>query len=54
MRAIKRWQWPGNIRELENRIKKAIVFSDNGVITPDNLDLSEDEPGAHPHAHRRA
>ncbi len=42
MRAIKRWQWPGNIRELENRIKKAIVFSDNGVITPDNLDLSED------------
>ncbi|HRE89858.1 MAG TPA: sigma 54-interacting transcriptional regulator [Myxococcota bacterium] len=41
-RAIKRWRWPGNIRELENRIKKAIVFSDNGVITPDNLDLSED------------
>jgi len=41
-RAIKRWRWPGNIRELENRIKKAIVFSDNGVITPDNLDLAED------------
>ncbi len=43
MRAIKRWHWPGNIRELENRIKKAIVFSDNGVITPDNLDLAEQQ-----------
>jgi len=42
IRAIKRWRWPGNIRELENRIKKAIVFSDNGVITPDNLDLAEE------------
>jgi DNA-binding NtrC family response regulator len=42
MRAIKRWAWPGNIRELENRIKKAIVFCDNGVITPENLDLSEE------------
>jgi transcriptional regulator with PAS, ATPase and Fis domain len=41
VRAIRRWRWPGNIRELENRIKKAIVFCDNGVITPDNLDLSE-------------
>ncbi len=41
-RAIRRWRWPGNIRELENRIKKAIVFSDNGVITPENLDLADE------------
>ena len=39
--ALKRWSWPGNIRELENRIKKAVVFSDNGVIAPDHLDLGD-------------
>jgi transcriptional regulator with GAF, ATPase, and Fis domain len=39
--ALKRWRWPGNIRELENRIKKAVVFSDTGVITPQDLDLGD-------------
>jgi transcriptional regulator with GAF, ATPase, and Fis domain len=43
IRALRSWQWPGNIRELENRIKKAVVFSDNGVITPEHLDLGEDK-----------
>ena len=42
LRALRRWRWPGNIRELENRIKKAIVFCDNRVITPENLDLIEE------------
>ena len=42
-RALRRWRWPGNIRELENRIKKAIVFCDNHVITPQDLDLAEDD-----------
>ncbi|MCB9736154.1 MAG: sigma 54-interacting transcriptional regulator [Deltaproteobacteria bacterium] len=41
IRALKRWRWPGNIRELDNRVKKAVVFSDNGVITPQDLDLGE-------------
>lgn len=40
-RALRRWHWPGNIRELENRLKKALVFSDNGVISPAHLDLDE-------------
>ena len=38
---LKRWSWPGNIRELENRIKKALIFADGGVIRPDHLDLDD-------------
>ncbi|MFO0724548.1 MAG: sigma-54 dependent transcriptional regulator [Myxococcota bacterium] len=29
--------WPGNIRELENVMERAILFSDAGVVTPDEL-----------------
>ncbi len=41
--AIKRHRWSGNIRELENRIKKAVVLSDKALLGPEDLDLSPDE-----------
>lgn len=37
--AIKEYPWPGNIRQLENRLKKGLILSDNPMITASDLDL---------------
>jgi transcriptional regulator with GAF, ATPase, and Fis domain len=40
--ALRRHAWPGNIRELENRVKKAVVLAERSVIAPEDLDLGPD------------
>jgi two-component system, NtrC family, response regulator len=35
--------WPGNVREVENRIKRAVLMADGRLITGPDLDLSPDE-----------
>jgi len=37
--AIRKYDWPGNIRQLENRIKKALVLCEDHLIRPEDLDL---------------
>ena len=40
--AIKKYPWPGNIRQLENRIKKALVLCERTLLSPEDLDLGKD------------
>ncbi len=35
--ALKRYAWPGNIRELKNHIRRAVLFCENGELTMNDL-----------------
>ena len=37
--AIRRFGWPGNVRQLENHIKKALVMADREQLEPEDLGL---------------
>jgi transcriptional regulator with GAF, ATPase, and Fis domain len=33
-------RWPGNIRELQNAIERALIVSDNGLLTPEQFGIT--------------
>ena len=37
---IENYQWPGNIRELENKVKRAVIMADGTHITEEDLELN--------------
>ena len=46
LRAFDAYDWPGNIRELENLIERAYILENSGVLTPDSFpaELFPDPP----------
>ena len=38
--ALTRYSWPGNVREMENKIRRAVVMADGPLLTPADLDLT--------------
>jgi two-component system NtrC family response regulator len=44
VKAIQAYPWPGNIRELENRINGAVIMAEGKYIGADDLGLPADSP----------
>ena len=38
--SMKGYFWPGNVRQLENRVKKAVIMSDSALLNPDDMGLT--------------
>lgn len=39
MRAIKSYNWPGNVREVINKVKRAVIMADDKKVTAEDLEL---------------
>lgn len=37
------YRWPGNVREMENRIRRAVAFCESGSVAPHDLGFEQDE-----------
>ncbi len=48
IKALKSYEWHGNVREMENKIQRAVVMADDKFITPKDLLLGEQENEINP------
>jgi len=47
-RAMENYVWPGNIREMENKLKRAVILSDSHWITPEDLEINSQTENSMP------
>ena len=45
---IQQYRWPGNIRELQNAIQRAVILCEHAIIPPDLLAIDMEGPGVNP------
>jgi DNA-binding NtrC family response regulator len=45
-KAMLAYSWPGNIRELANRVQKALIYAVDRIIQPEHMELAEAGAGA--------
>jgi DNA-binding NtrC family response regulator len=53
VKLLTRYRWPGNIRELENAIERAVLLADGPFLRPQDLRLGDWMPPAIPGGHPR-
>lgn len=54
LRALRLHQWSGNVRELQNRVQRAVIMADGGRVTADDLELAATLEGAAPQTLKEA
>lgn len=45
MSRLEKYHWPGNIRELQHAIERAIIMSENDVLQPSDFFFTQEDPG---------
>lgn len=53
VKLLTRHRWPGNIRELENAIERAVLLADGPLLRPSDLRLGDSLPSVTPGEHPR-
>lgn len=39
--AIEAYQWPGNVREMENKVKRAVIMAEGTMVSREDLELTD-------------